>query len=73
MQYLDDHAGLWLDAFIVDPLGSGDELRRSAWMVTHDGHLSSAFHIYSPEAVAARVVDAAVELYKSHGGGHLTA
>ena len=66
LQYLNDHAGLWLDS--VDPLAiSGTELRRSSWFVLHDGHLFGASHVYSPEAVSVETVDAAIALYKTHG------
>ena len=66
LQYLNDHAGLWLDS--VDPLAiSGTELRRSSWFVLHDGHLFGASQVYSPEAVSVETVDAAIALYKTHG------
>ena len=68
LQYLADHAGLWIDTTFVDPLGGGgDQLRYSIWMVLHDGYLFTAAQVYSPEAVTVRTVDAAVDLYKTHG------
>ena len=66
LQYLSDHAGLWLDS--VDPLDlSSTEMRRSSWFVLHDGHLFGASQVYSPEEVSIGKVDAAIALYKTHG------
>ena len=66
LQYLKDHAGLWIDTISTD-FEPGNDLRRNAWMVLHDGYRFSAAQVYSPEAEVAHTVDAAVELYKALG------
>ncbi len=67
-QHLADHPGLWIDNVFVNPRAiSADELRRSSWLVLHDGYFFMAGHVYSPEAVSVEVVNAAIGLYKTHG------
>ena len=66
LQYLDDHAGLWVDVITADSV-PGSELRLSAWMVLHDGYIFGATRDYSPEDAAVGTVGTAMELYKTHG------
>lgn len=63
-----DTVGLWIDNIFVSPSSvNTEELRRSSWLVMHDGHLFTAGHIYSPEMAAIDAVDSAIDLYKTHG------
>ena len=65
---LQNKAGLWTDSIFAGPSPvNTEELRRSSWLVLHDGHLFVAGHVYSPEAVAMDTVDSAIALYKAHG------
>ena len=67
-QGLADHPGWWVDNVYVNPRSvSTDELRRSSWLVMHDGYFFIAGHIYAPEVVSVEAVDAAIALYKAHG------
>ncbi|MCE2508437.1 MAG: hypothetical protein J4G04_03930 [Nitrosopumilaceae archaeon] len=65
---LSDTPGQWTDNVFIDPLAtSAAELRRSSWLVLHDGHIFAAGRVYSPEAASIEAVDAAIALYKTHG------
>ena len=65
---LSDIPGHWIDNVFVDPrTTSAAELRRSSWLVLHDGHIFAAGRVYSPEAASIEAVDAAIALYKTHG------
>ena len=68
LQSLRDNPGLWLDTIFIDSTSVASvELRRSTWLVLHDGHLFAAGHIYSPEARSVGIVNEAIETYKIHG------
>ena len=65
---LPDNIGLWIDNVFVSPSPvNTEELRRSSWLIKHDGQLFTSGYIYSPEAVAMDTVDSAIALYKTHG------
>ena len=67
-QDLTDKPGIWMDNIFLGPQPVNiEELRRSSWLVMHDGQLFTAGHIYSPERVAIETVDSAIALYKIHG------
>lgn len=67
-QDLTDKPGIWVDNIFVGPQPVNiEELRRSSWLVMHDGQLFTAGHVYSPERVATETVDSAIALYKIHG------
>jgi len=68
LETLEDSPGLWTDSIFVNPLTpTTQEVRSSSWVILHDGYLFTAAEIYSPEEVAVEVVDAAIELYRTHG------
>ena len=70
LESLEDSPGLWTDSIFVNPLApTTQEMRSNSWVILHDGYLFTAANVYSPEAVAVDVVDAAIELYKTHGEG----
>ena len=60
--------GQWVDNIFVEPRSTvATELRRSSWIVLHGDYLFVAGRVYSPEATSIRTVDAAIDLYKTHG------
>ena len=70
LQSLQDKPGLWVDTIFVDSSSvASAEMRRSNWLVLHDGRLFAAGHAYSPEARSIDVVNGAIETYKTHGEG----
>ena len=67
-EYFATKPGIWMDNIFVGPQPVNiEELRRSSWLVMHDGQLFTAGHVYSPESVAIKTVDSAIALYKIHG------
>ena len=64
-QQLSEQSGLWVDS--AEPNIKGTELRRSVWLVLHDGYFFAASYVYSPEAATAEVVNAAIDAYMTYG------
>lgn len=64
-QQLSEQPGLWVDS--VESSAGGTELRRSAWVVQHDGYFFAASHLYSPELASVEKVNAAINSYMTYG------
>ena len=64
-QQLSEQPGLWIDG--AETNTEGTELRRSAWLVLHDGYFFVATHTYSPELAAVEKVNAAIDAYMTYG------
>ena len=64
-QQLSEQPGLWVDS--VESSAGGTELRRSAWIILHDGYFFAASHIYSPELASVERVNAAINSYMTYG------
>ncbi len=70
LESLEESPGLWTDSIFVNPLApTTQEMRSTSWVVLHDGYLFTTANVYSPEEAAVDAVNAAIDLYKTHGEG----
>ena len=70
LKSLESLPGLWADSIFVNPFApTTHEVRINNWVILHDGLLFTAAIVYAPEEATVDEVDAAIELYKTHGEG----
>ena len=70
LKSLESRAGIWADSIFVNPFApTTQEMRINSWVILHDGFLFTAANVYAPEEAAVDAVNAAIELYKTHGEG----
>ena len=70
LESLESRPGIWADSIFVNPFTpTTQEMRINSWVILHDGFLFTAANVYAPEEAAVDVVNAAIELYKTHGEG----
>ncbi len=70
LKSLESRAGIWADSIFVNPFTpTTQEMRINSWVILHDGFLFTAANVYAPGEAAVDAVDAAIELYKTHGEG----